>query len=109
MILFFDILPYNKKLEYNQTITCQQCGHFGRYEVYVVANRFRLFFIPLFTFGKRYAVRTTCCDSLYQLTPEKGQGIAKGQTTTILEEDLIMQERGTRVATSQCQHCGQSL
>lgn len=108
MILFFDILPYNKKLEYHQTIICQQCGHFSRYEVYIVANRFRLFFIPLFTFGKRYAVRTTCCDSLYQLTPEKGKEIAKGQTTIILDEDLNLQERGTRAATSQCQYCGQT-
>ena len=106
MILFFDIQPSRKRLEYNQTLTCQQCGHFGRFEVYVMANRFRLFFIPLFTFGKRYAVRTTCCDSLYQLTPEKGKAIEKGQTATITADDLTVQELGTCAMTKECQHCG---
>lgn len=46
MFLFFDVLPFRKLLEYNQTITCSRCGHFGRYEVYRVGNRFRLFFHP---------------------------------------------------------------
>ena len=49
MFLFFDVLPFRKQLEYNQTITCSRCGHFGRYEVYLVGNRFRLFFIPVIT------------------------------------------------------------
>ena len=53
MFLFFDVLPFRKQLEYNQTITCSRCGHFGRYEVYLVGNRFRLFFIPVITFGKK--------------------------------------------------------
>ena len=106
MILFFDFLPFHKRLDYNQTLTCQECGHFGRFEVYVIANRFRLFFIPLFTIGKHYAVRTTCCDTLYQLTPEKGRAIEKGQSVTISEEDLTLKELGVKATTRQCRQCG---
>lgn len=106
MILFLDVLPYQKLLEYNQTMTCPECGHFGRYEVYLVANRFRLFFIPIFTFGKRYLVKTTCCNTIYQLDFEKGKAIEKGHPTSIVESDLTLYQLGTRETTSHCQNCG---
>ncbi|MGP6140789.1 MULTISPECIES: zinc-ribbon domain-containing protein [unclassified Jeotgalibaca] len=107
MILFFDIKYFQKLLDYNQTITCKECGHFGRYEVYLVGNRFRLFFIPIITFGKRYIVKTTCCDTFYQLKPEVGKAIEKGRPTTITEDDLTLYQVGSNPETSRCPNCGQ--
>lgn len=108
MILFFDILPFQKLLPYNQTITCMACGHFGRYEVYLTGNRFRLFFIPLFTFGKYYLVKTTCCDTVYKLDPEIGKALEKGQSIHIHEENLTLYQEGSVPNTSQCPNCGQT-
>lgn len=106
MILFFDVHHFQKMLAFNQTITCKECGHFGRYEVYLLANRFRLFFIPIFTFGKRYMVKTTCCESLYQLKPEIGKAIEKGMAVTLTDEDLTLYQSGSNQETSRCPHCG---
>lgn len=106
MILFFDINHFQKLLEYNQTITCNVCGHFGRYEVYLVGNRFRLFFIPIITFGKHYIAKTTCCDTFYKLKPEIGKAIEKGHSVTISEDDLTLYQAGSNQETSRCNNCG---
>lgn len=105
MFLFFDIHQFRKQLEFYQTITCSQCGRFGRYEVYLMGNRFRLFFIPVFTFGRKYMVRTTCCDTWYLLHPEKGKAIAKGESVKITAEDLELYRAGAPIAAT-CPHCG---
>lgn len=107
MFLFFDVLPFRKQLEYNQTITCSRCGHFGRYEVYLVGNRFRLFFIPVITFGKKYLVRTTCCDTWYLLDPQIGKAIERKETVSIRDSDLQMYQTGEPLE-SRCPNCGAS-
>lgn len=104
MFLFFDVSQYRKQLEYNQTITCNHCGHFGRYEIYIIGNRFRLFFIPIFIFGKKYMVRMTCCDTCYLLDNKKGKAIEKGEPVRIEEDDLELYHSG-RPATGICPHC----
>lgn len=107
MFLFFDVLQYQKQLEFHQTMTCLHCGHFGRYEVFVVGSRFRLFFIPIFHFGKKYLVHTTCCDTWYLLDAKKGKAIAKGEPVQIEEADLEMHRPG-QSATERCSHCGRA-
>ena len=107
MFLFFDVLPFRKLLEYNQTITCSRCGHFGRYVVYRVGNRFRLFFIPVLTFGKKYLVRTTCCDTWYLLDPLVGKAIERKETVSIRDSDLQMYQTGEPLESS-CPNCGAS-
>lgn len=107
MFLFFDVHQYQKQIEYNQTMTCLHCGHFGRYEVYVVANRFRLFFIPMFSFGKKYLVRATCCDTWYLLDMKKGKAIAKGEPVELVESDLELYRAG-RSGTGLCPYCGKA-
>ena len=107
MFLFFDVHQYRKQVEFYQTMTCLHCGHFGRYEVFVVGNRFRLFFIPIFHFGKRYLVHTTCCDTWYELDAKKGKAIAKGDAVHIEEADLELYRPG-RPTTGVCDSCGRA-
>lgn len=105
MFLFFDVRQIKKQLDFYQTITCNQCGRFGRYEVYEVGNQFRLFFIPIFTFGKKYVIRTTCCDMWYILSTEKGKAISRGEKVNIKESDLEISRVGT-TTTDYCPECG---
>lgn len=105
MFIFFDISQFNKHLDYYQTVTCSQCGRFGRYEVFQTGNRFRLFFIPIVTFGKQYFVRMTCCGTVYRLQPEVGKAIARGRSVQIREQDLELARSG-RPAPGHCSNCG---
>lgn len=107
MFIFFDVSQFTKQLEFYQTVTCQHCGRFGRYEVLQTGSRFRLFFLPIFTFGKQYWVRMTCCGTVYRLNPEVGKAIARGESVQIREGDLELARTG-RTAPGHCPNCGQA-
>ncbi len=53
-----------------------------------------IFFIPIFKWGRTYYVRTSCCGSLYQLRPEVGRAIERGENVTIQQTDLYLEQRG---------------
>lgn len=38
-----------------------------------------MFFIPCIKWNKHYYVRTSCCNTLYELDPEMGKAIARGE------------------------------
>ena len=50
---------------------CNFCGVHAPQEVLKRATRFTLFFIPLFSFGARYAVTCTNCGGTTDLTKEQ--------------------------------------
>ena len=94
-----------KRFDFSQTIICNVCGAYGRYEVFMTFMYLSLFFIPCFRWNKRYYVRTTCCNSLYELNPEVGKRIARGEDIEIRESDLIPLS-GSRRNIRRCGRCG---
>jgi hypothetical protein len=50
------------------TFRCDYCGRTVAQHVYRRANRFTLFFVPLFTFSTRYFVECTNCGGATGLT-----------------------------------------
>lgn len=42
-----------------------------------------MFFIPCIKWNKHYYVRTSCCNTLYELDPEMGKAIARGEQVLI--------------------------
>lgn len=62
---------------------CGACGSYGRYQVYITYMCLSLFFIPIFKWSKKYYVQTTCCQSLYELDPEIGKRIQRGEPADI--------------------------
>ena len=87
MFFIFGISSGKKRLDFNQTMVCPNCGHFGRLEVYMTYMYFSLFFIPLFKWGKRYLVKTSCCNGVCDIPNELGKRIEKGQTVEIDSKD----------------------
>ncbi len=87
-----------KELEFSQTMVCDICGKYGRYEVFMTYMYLSFFFIPLFKWNRQYFVRTSCCQSVYELDPEKGRAIEAGERVTIRSSDLILQYRGDAAA-----------
>ena len=47
-----------------------------------------LFFIPCFKWNRHYYVQMSCCNTLYELDPEKGKALARGQQADITQEEL---------------------
>ena len=47
-----------------------------------------MFFIPCIKWNKHYYVRTSCCNTLYELDPEMGKAIARGEQVLIRPEHL---------------------
>ena len=105
MFFMMGISNGEKKLDFTQTIICSICGAYGRYEVIMSYMYLSLFFIPVFRWNKHFYVRTTCCNTVYELNPELGKKIARGEKIEIQESDLQMVSgRGRRIR--RCSRCG---
>lgn len=90
MFFIMGISQGQKKLSFDQMIVCGNCGKYGHLQVYMVYSCLSLFFIPVFKWGRRYYVRTTCCDFSVQIDEELGRKIRRGEIQS-LPEDIIPQ------------------
>ena len=88
MFFIMVISQGQKKLDFDQVVVCGRCGRYGHLEVYMVYSYFSLFFIPIFKWGRRYFVRTTCCDASVELDAELGRRIWQREIAS-LPEDII--------------------
>lgn len=90
MFLMIGITQGRKDLAHDQLVICTQCGSYGRYQVFMTFTQLLLFFIPCFRWGKKYFVRMSCCGAVYELNPEIGQRIARGEEVPIGTADLTL-------------------
>ena len=104
MFFFFGIMNDQKNLDFHQPMTCDVCGRMGQYQVFVTYMVLSIFFIPIFKWGRTYYVRTSCCGSLYQLRPEVGRAIERGENVAIQQTDLYLEQQGKW--TKVCYNCG---
>jgi len=72
------------------------CGAYGRYQVMMTYMYFSFFFIPLFKWNKKFYVKMSCCEAVYELDPEKGKALARGQQADITQADLTLVQEGNR-------------
>ncbi len=105
MFFIMGITEGRKDLEYGHLMTCSLCGAYGRFNVFMTYTVLSLFFIPCFKWNKRYYVQTSCCNAVYELDPEVGKRIARGEDVKIRQEDLTRVISG-RAAAKVCQNCG---
>ena len=105
MFFIMGITNGRKDFDHNQIMTCPICDAYGSFRVFMTYTVLSLFFIPTFKWGKRYFVETTCCNSIYELDPEVGKRIARGEDVQIRQEDLTrVMNQGYSV--KRCQNCG---
>ena len=82
MFFMMGITDGRKDLDFSQLITCNICGKYGSFHVFMTYTVLSLFFIPCFKWNRRYYVRTSCCNTLYELDPEVGKAIPSGGALT---------------------------
>lgn len=107
MFFMMGITNGRKDFEFNQVITCDSCGSFGRYEVFMTYMVLSLFFIPCFKWNKKYYVQTSCCNTLYELDTDIGKRIARGEEVEILSQHLTpVINLGYGYSNKRCRQCG---
>lgn len=107
MFFMMSITDGSKNLEFTQTIICNECGKYGRYQVFMTYTVLSLFFIPCFKWNKHYYVQTSCCNTLYELNPEIGKAIKNGEQVEILPEHLQKVNHDTYgYSFKKCSNCG---
>ena len=107
MFFMMGIMDGRKDLDYTQTIVCDICGRYGRYNVFMTYTVLSIFFIPCFKWNKHYYVQTSCCGTVYELDPEIGSAIARGENVEIREEHLSKIAQGNYSSYyKRCQCCG---
>ena len=63
-----------------------------------------LFFIPVFKWGKKFYVKSSCCSCIFGLNEDKGKAIARGEDVRIPDDDLTMLRQYNR--QKRCGNCG---
>ena len=109
MFFIMGISPRQKQIPYNgQLIICPECGKYGRYEVFVTCMCLSLFFIPVFKWNRQYFVKANCCNAGYQLDPEVGRALSRGEEIEIRPEHLTKISGGNAGYGSEktCSRCG---
>lgn len=106
MFFIMGITEGRKDFEYGHLMTCSLCGAYGRFNVFMTYTVLSLFFIPCFKWNKHYYVQTSCCNAIYELDPEIGKRIARGEDVEIRQEDLTRVMNGKTSAVTVCQNCG---
>lgn len=109
MIFIGGISSGRKQIEYVKTVICSRCGAYGRYQVFMTYLYFSFFFIPLIKWNKRFYVQMSCCEAVYELNPEIGRRLLKGEELEIQESDLTLVQEGHGNPWNrrkQCSHCG---
>ena len=104
MFFIMGITNGEKSLDYVDTVICKSCGKYGRFEGFMTYTALSLFFIPVFKWNKRYYLRTTCCNSIYEISPGLGKSIEGGEDVVIKDEDLNMVNGGRMYRY--CSNCG---
>ncbi|SFQ19204.1 hypothetical protein SAMN02910358_01025 [Lachnospiraceae bacterium XBB1006] len=109
MLLVFGVGDERKDLDFNQIITCEDCGAYGSFRVFMTYTACTVFFIPVVKWNKRYYVQTRCCKTLYELRPEIGKRIAGGEKVEILPHHMRkihVQSAGAQYHYKKCRVCG---
>ena len=105
MFFIMGISDGRRDLEHSQLMTCDDCGAYGRYRVYMTYMVLSLFFIPCLKWNRKYYVETSCCSALYELDPQVGNDIARGRQVEIQPAQLKkVQRRGYGMRS--CASCG---
>lgn len=106
MFFMMGITPGRKSIDFNQLVICDHCGSYGRYQVFMTYMCLSIFFIPCFKWDKKFYVQMSCCDTLYELDPEVGKAIARGESIQIQKEQLREVQAGRKSRFRKCNSCG---
>lgn len=105
MFFIIGVSDKSTRLEYDQLRICDQCGKYGRDELYMTYRELRLFFVPVFKWSRSYMLRRSCCQTAYYLDEDVGRDIEEGRPGSIRKEDL----RKVHTSVRTCPNCSNTV
>lgn len=109
MFFICGISQGRKQFNYSRTVICSLCGAYGKYQIFMTYSYFSVIFIPIIKWDRHYYVQMSCCNTIYELNPEKGKQVSHGEIVDITEQDLTIIEPGRRNSQwsqRKCMSCG---
>ena len=121
MFFILGISPKTKAVGERTPIQVHECGKFGGYQLYEQSTTLTLFFIPIFSWNKKYLAESTCCHQWYEVEENEAKAVIKGERTQLDESCLkpLFHESGqkrcpychhlVKEEDYYCSHCGKPL
>ena len=112
-VFMMGITDGRKDFDFNRSLPAMNVAGMAGIGVYDIHGAVTVF-IPCFKWNRHYYVQTTCCNTLYELDPEIGRRIARGEDVEILPQHLQRVnpqygygfENGSGNTIKRCSNCG---
>lgn len=109
----FGIDTKEKQVKDVDNIYCRTCDNKTKGVLIKTYEYFHFFFIPIFRWNERFYVICKRCNSIYEISKEKGKDIEKGIIKDISENDMTLikegQVYGKKALKRTCPNCGREI
>ena len=106
MFFMMGITRREEEVDFDQTIICDVCGAYGHLMMFMTYSVLTLFLIPVFKWNRHYYVKTSCCNTIYEVNEDIAKAAIKGDISSFREEDLHPVQSGYRHQYKKCINCG---
>ena len=84
----FGIENGQKEIKNLSSIPCKRCNGNTDGKLIKTFYMFQFFFIPIFKWSEKYYIKCNSCNSIYEISKEKGKKIENGENIEITYWDL---------------------
>lgn len=107
----FGIEDKEKEVKVLNNIQCKNCNNLNGAKLIKHFTYFHFFFIPIFKWNESYFVICNGCNSVYNISKEKGKGIEKGEDVEITYWDLneVNNKYGNYYSVNRCTRCNREV
>ena len=106
MFLMMGITQREEEIDFDQTIICDVCGAYGHLMMFVTYSVLTLFLIPVFKWNRHYYVKTSCCNTIYEVNEDIARAAIRKDISSFREEDLHLIQKGYCHQYKKCVSCG---
>ncbi|MBI6872602.1 zinc-ribbon domain-containing protein [Clostridium aciditolerans] len=107
----FGIEDKKKEIKTIRNLSCKNCDGVSGLTLFKVYSCFHIFFLPIFRWNERYYLVCSCCNSIYEISKEKGIRAERGEEEAITYWDLKPMEYGyyNNNIQHKCKNCGREI
>ena len=109
----FGIENKQKEIKQLDNIYCKTCSIRTMGTLIKSYEYFHIFFIPIFRWNEKYYIMCKRCNSIYEISKEKGKAIENGEINEVNLEDMTLiqegQVYGKRAVKKVCPNCGKTV
>ncbi|MDH2336797.1 zinc ribbon domain-containing protein [Clostridium perfringens] len=109
----FGVENKQKEIKQLDNIYCKTCSTRTMGTLIKSYEYFHIFFIPIFRWNEKYYVMCKRCNSIYEISKEKGKAIENGEINEVNLEDMTLiqegQVYGKRAVKKVCPNCGKTV